>query len=780
MANMNKVAKELKKAMIESDNKKPKAYDTEAIVSRVDGDTLWVNFPGSENETPVRRTIDAKAGDVVMVRVANHRAWTAGNQTNPPTDDTQANYASEKASTAINYAGKANEAANNAIDSAMIANQAAKSAEVAAKNAWDYADDANTAATNAWNHADDAWDYADDANTAATNAWNHADDANNAAISARNDAAAASRSANSALTQLSVVEDVVGTLSWISEHATYKASSDTEVIPGKLYFTKDETTYTPISNPTGNPSTSGYYEIDSIDEAVSNYVASHLSLTDAGLWVVNDNDSYKILLASDGMKVYDSEGNLVSTFGESIEFSSSRPQYIGGDNAYIVFNPTTGIMTIGGSQLNISGNVTIGGQTRPLSQVLIDMQSEIDGSIENWYLNGVPTSTNQPAVNWTTTAQKNQHLRDLYFDLDTGHTYRWAYDNNEYKWIEIEDTDATAALAAAQTAQATADSKVSDVVIEYAQSTSPTIVPESGWKTGTPTWENDKYIWQRTTKIINGETNYTYTCIQGAIGATGPQGETGDQGPVGIQGPAGPEAVVMIGITSIDWLQNTAVLTATTRVNGELILPTYSWTKNTNSEILGTSGSITITDFASIYHCKAAWTTGSIQNHQVGSLDFNALISVYSEAAKHANNYLGVDDTGIMVYDGSDDSNQKPATPISTTNNVYIDNDKVCIRRGMTKLAEFSSSGMSIYYDGNLISSYGESTIIGNENDFHIKISVEDGLEFYQATDRVAYMNNNMLFIENSEITDNLRIGQFLWKKRNENRISFRYEPNKG
>ncbi len=91
MANMNKVAKEIKKAMTESDNKKPKAYDTEATVSRVDGDTLWVNFPGSENETPVRRTIDAKAGDVVMVRVANHRAWTAGNQTSPPTDDSTAN-----------------------------------------------------------------------------------------------------------------------------------------------------------------------------------------------------------------------------------------------------------------------------------------------------------------------------------------------------------------------------------------------------------------------------------------------------------------------------------------------------------------------------------------------------------------------------------------------------------------------------------------------------------------------------------------------------------------
>jgi len=73
--------------------------------------------------------------------------------------------------------------------------------------------------------------------------------------------------------------------------------------------------YTPVANPTGNPSTSGYYEIDEIKEAVGNYVSSHLSLTDAGLWILKDNNSHRVLLASDGMKVYDHTGNVKAAFG---------------------------------------------------------------------------------------------------------------------------------------------------------------------------------------------------------------------------------------------------------------------------------------------------------------------------------------------------------------------------------------------------------------------------------------------------------------------------------
>ena len=69
---------------------KPQAYDTQATVVRVDGDTLWVHIPGGVEETPVQRTIAASVGDVVQVRVADGSAWVVGNASAPPTDDKEA------------------------------------------------------------------------------------------------------------------------------------------------------------------------------------------------------------------------------------------------------------------------------------------------------------------------------------------------------------------------------------------------------------------------------------------------------------------------------------------------------------------------------------------------------------------------------------------------------------------------------------------------------------------------------------------------------------------
>ena len=67
---------------------------------------------------------------------------------------------------------------------------------------------------------------------------------------------------------------------------------------------------------------------------------------------------------------------------------------------------------------------------------------------------------------------------------------------------------------------------VSDVVVEYAKSTSSSsFTPVSGtdgeWSIGMPDWSEGTYIWQRTSKTINGNTTYSYTCVQGAKGQDG-------------------------------------------------------------------------------------------------------------------------------------------------------------------------------------------------------------------------------------------------------------------
>lgn len=80
------------------------AYDTPATVTRIEGDTAWVHIPGGVDETPVKLTIAAKAGDTVQLRVGGGTAWLVGNRSAPPTDDTKANEAIKKAQEASGVA----------------------------------------------------------------------------------------------------------------------------------------------------------------------------------------------------------------------------------------------------------------------------------------------------------------------------------------------------------------------------------------------------------------------------------------------------------------------------------------------------------------------------------------------------------------------------------------------------------------------------------------------------------------------------------------------------
>lgn len=94
------------------------------------------------------------------------------------------------------------------------------------------------------------------------------------------------------------------------------------------------------------------------------------------------------------------------------------------------------------------------------SQVIVDLQNQVDGAIETWFYEGVPTLKNAPASSWTTDKDKDTHLGDLYYDNKTGKAYRFAKDGNTYKWTIITDTDISKALSDASKAQETADGKM--------------------------------------------------------------------------------------------------------------------------------------------------------------------------------------------------------------------------------------------------------------------------------------------------------------------------------
>lgn len=91
------------------------------------------------------------------------------------------------------------------------------------------------------------------------------------------------------------------------------------------------------------------------------------------------------------------------------------------------------------------------------SDTITDLQNQIDGAIETWFYDGVPTLSNAPANGWTTDKDKKTHLGDLYYDNKTGKAYRFAKDGSTYKWIIITDTELTKALE--DSSQALKDAK---------------------------------------------------------------------------------------------------------------------------------------------------------------------------------------------------------------------------------------------------------------------------------------------------------------------------------
>lgn len=87
------------------------------------------------------------------------------------------------------------------------------------------------------------------------------------------------------------------------------------------------------------------------------------------------------------------------------------------------------------------------------------LQAQIDGQIETYYYDYEPTLTNTPASAWASNEERKKHIGDLFFWKSKGYAYRFLLDGATWKWQLVQDTDITQALAAAESAQDTADGK---------------------------------------------------------------------------------------------------------------------------------------------------------------------------------------------------------------------------------------------------------------------------------------------------------------------------------
>ena len=94
------------------------------------------------------------------------------------------------------------------------------------------------------------------------------------------------------------------------------------------------------------------------------------------------------------------------------------------------------------------------------------LENIANNAVQTWMGSGVPTLSNKPASDWNTAELKSQHSGDIYYDSDTGYSYRFgSSDGSNYSWSLIKDTDITKAVADAAKAQQTAEG-VSDEVTQ--------------------------------------------------------------------------------------------------------------------------------------------------------------------------------------------------------------------------------------------------------------------------------------------------------------------------
>ena len=225
------------------------------------------------------------------------------------------------------------------------------------------------------------YDAADEANTLLDGMQTAAEQAGTTLDGIYADAQQAKNSADSALVSLSQVESVLDVVEWCAKHGVYVKTTDVAINPNKTYYTVTATT---VSSPSGSPKEQGYYILSSgtyikstdtsvvagttyyeltgtpvtnpviedigtyyeltIDDAMADYINTHLALTDDGLYVMADGTDWKVLVASDGIYIIDDNGNAVAKYknATTIGLDDGTQSYLEIDYHSIQFKDSEG------------------------------------------------------------------------------------------------------------------------------------------------------------------------------------------------------------------------------------------------------------------------------------------------------------------------------------------------------------------------------------------------------------------------------------------------------
>lgn len=323
-----------------------------------------------------------------------------------------------------------------------------------AGNALDTANDAKDTANTAKDTADNAQQAAEDAQTSADNAQQAADAAQDTADTAKNTADNAQQAASAAQELVQNIQQTVARIDQDLEETSNKAQDaydKADQLAGTI-----ETVQTDIQGLEG--------EVDGLTVTVTGAAEDASSALKQVAQTQTDLSGFKTSVS----QTYSTKTELEDAITQEVADRNAAIQVgIDGISSTVSSNYTELTEKVNAAQSDAddalaaaqTASEDLSSFTSTVSGELDDLQSQIDGSIQTWFYNGVPTTSNAPASDWTTDDLKNNHLGDLYYDLDTGYAYRFMVQNGIYSWSRLADSDVTTALQNAAKAQDTADNK---------------------------------------------------------------------------------------------------------------------------------------------------------------------------------------------------------------------------------------------------------------------------------------------------------------------------------
>lgn len=363
-------------------------YDTTAKVVRTEGNTAWVHIDNGVSETPVRMTIDAHEGDTVQVRVSGGSAWLVGNETNPPTDDSTANYA-------VNIA---NDVQKNVIE---VQNFVVE--EFEAEKAVIHDLEADTAKIH---------DLTADQLTATVG---YIDD-----LTADNITAS----------DLAADHATVGDLDANYAHISNGVIDNAKI--GYADVDQLDAHYAHINNGVIDNATIDYAKVNDLN---ANYASIDLANVN-NAWI--ENGVIKDAAIGDAQIIGVSANKLTAG---TIDAGTVRVINLEAKNLKI--ESADGYVYIGDKKTPTKEFI---------DSLTDELNERIDGAIETWTGSVVPTLGNAPAVDWKDDETKATHVGDVYYVINSassadGYCYRFARTgSNTFEWVLIKDSDVTKAL----------------------------------------------------------------------------------------------------------------------------------------------------------------------------------------------------------------------------------------------------------------------------------------------------------------------------------------------